>query len=159
MSVPRPNWDPPHPSPPSECVPPPGTKGGGGTHSPAGEGVGAVPIRTTGEKPSTMSTLCSSPSLHIPPTSCSPAPPPPPSLPLPRPPPPPLPPSPSLSLSLHPFPLIVLPSCLTIDIPAKVYHISAGGGGGRGGLVTPPVIAVQRRWRLIVRPFAATDYI
>ncbi len=29
----------PHPSPPSECVPP-RTKGGGGTHSPGGEGVG-----------------------------------------------------------------------------------------------------------------------
>jgi hypothetical protein len=33
--------------PSSECAPP-GTKGG--THSPAGEGVGEVPIRTTGEK-------------------------------------------------------------------------------------------------------------
>jgi hypothetical protein len=29
-----------HPSPASECAPPPGTKGGGGAHSPAGEGVG-----------------------------------------------------------------------------------------------------------------------
>ncbi len=35
---PRPNWERPNPSPTSECVPP-GTKGGG-THSPAGEGVG-----------------------------------------------------------------------------------------------------------------------
>jgi hypothetical protein len=33
----RPNWDPHPPSPVSECVPPPGTKGG--THSPAGGGI------------------------------------------------------------------------------------------------------------------------
>ncbi len=48
------NWDPPDPSPTSECVPS-GTKGGGGGHKPAGEGGGGVPLRTTGE--STLSTL------------------------------------------------------------------------------------------------------
>jgi hypothetical protein len=37
----------PTPSPASECVPPPEPKGGGGTHSTAGEGVS---IWTTGEK-------------------------------------------------------------------------------------------------------------
>jgi hypothetical protein len=36
---PRPNWDPTALSPASDCVPP-GTKGGGETHLPAGEGVG-----------------------------------------------------------------------------------------------------------------------
>jgi hypothetical protein len=40
---------PPIQSPASECVP---WTNGRGTHSPAGEGVGGVPIRTTGEKAS-----------------------------------------------------------------------------------------------------------
>jgi hypothetical protein len=42
------NLDPPPPLRKRVCPPP--TKGGGETHSPAGEGVGEVPIRTTGEK-------------------------------------------------------------------------------------------------------------
>jgi hypothetical protein len=46
---PRPNWDPPSPSLASECAPPPGTGGGGGTLA-CGWGVGGVPIPTTGEK-------------------------------------------------------------------------------------------------------------
>jgi hypothetical protein len=43
---------PPAPSPASECVPPPGTKGGGGQHSLAVEGAGGggEPVRMTGEK-------------------------------------------------------------------------------------------------------------
>jgi hypothetical protein len=49
------NWDLPPPLPQASVYPHPGTKGGGG-HSPAGEGVG-VPIRTTVEKPSILSTL------------------------------------------------------------------------------------------------------
>ncbi len=43
----------PNPSPSSECVPPLGTKGGR-TRSPGG---GGFPIRTTGEKPTTLPTL------------------------------------------------------------------------------------------------------
>ncbi len=61
---PRRNWDSPTPSHASECAPPPGTKGGGGSgraHSPASEG-GGVPIPTTGEKLSTLPTLCRKPS-------------------------------------------------------------------------------------------------
>ncbi len=46
---PRRNWDSPTPSLASECAPPPGTKGGGGTLA-CGGGVGGVPIPTTGEK-------------------------------------------------------------------------------------------------------------
>ncbi len=45
---PRPNWDPPTPSPASECVP----QGGGGTHSPAVEGVGCAST-----SPFTISTI------------------------------------------------------------------------------------------------------
>jgi hypothetical protein len=52
---------PPIPSPASECVSP-GTKGGGGTLS-CGCGVG-VPVRSTGKKPSTVSTLCFEPFLE-----------------------------------------------------------------------------------------------
>ncbi len=39
------------------CSPPPWTKGGGGTRSPAGEEGGGVPIRTPGENLSTLFTL------------------------------------------------------------------------------------------------------
>jgi hypothetical protein len=46
---PRWNWDPPTPSPPSEWVSPPLSQRRGGARSPAGEGGGRVPIRTTGE--------------------------------------------------------------------------------------------------------------
>ncbi len=37
---PRRNWDSSTPSTASECAPLPGAKGGGGAHSPAGEGLG-----------------------------------------------------------------------------------------------------------------------
>jgi hypothetical protein len=43
---PRRNWDSPNPSFASECAPPPGSKGGGGTLA-CGRGVGGVPIPTT----------------------------------------------------------------------------------------------------------------
>ncbi len=52
---PRPNWDSPTPSPPSVvCSPPPEPKGG---TLACGWGGGGVPIRTTGEKPNTLSIL------------------------------------------------------------------------------------------------------
>ncbi len=56
---PRRNWDPPPPLP-NACVPPPPQPKKGGTHSPADKGAGAcmVPIRTSEEKLSTLSTLC-----------------------------------------------------------------------------------------------------
>jgi hypothetical protein len=57
---PRRNWDSPNHSLASECAPPHGTKGEG-AHSPAGEGVGGVPIPTTGEKLSFLPALCSEP--------------------------------------------------------------------------------------------------
>ncbi len=44
------NWDPPTLSPASECASPRNQGGGGVTQSPACEGVGGGPIRTTGEK-------------------------------------------------------------------------------------------------------------
>jgi hypothetical protein len=50
---PRPNWDPPmHPRSRKRVCPPPEPKGdgAGGTHSPACEGGGVVPIRTAGEE-------------------------------------------------------------------------------------------------------------
>ncbi len=53
---PRRNWDSPSPSLASECAPPPRAKGGGGTLA-CGLGIGGVPIRTTGEKLSTLPTL------------------------------------------------------------------------------------------------------
>jgi hypothetical protein len=56
----RPNWDSPTPSPPSESVLPPGAKRGG-THSPAGEGVGECQFGRLEKKPSTLSTLCVTP--------------------------------------------------------------------------------------------------
>ncbi len=85
---PRPNWDPRHPPPASECVSAPPEPKGGGTHSHVGEevgGGGGVPIRT---KPSTLSTLggcqwigCSGllqlekgalcGSVHLPPIQCA----------------------------------------------------------------------------------------
>ncbi len=46
----RPNWDSPTPSPASEVSPPPPEPKGEGTHSPASEVVGGVPIQTAGEK-------------------------------------------------------------------------------------------------------------
>ncbi len=48
---------PPTPSPPSECVHPPWTKGGGGTHSPAGKGVGKSQFRRL-EKSWALCLLC-----------------------------------------------------------------------------------------------------
>ncbi len=47
----------PLPSLASECAPPPQTKGGG-THSPAGEGVGESQFRRLEKKHSTLPTLC-----------------------------------------------------------------------------------------------------
>ncbi len=46
---PRRNWNSPTPSLASECAPPPGNKGAGGTLV-CGRGGGRVPIPTTGEK-------------------------------------------------------------------------------------------------------------
>ncbi len=46
----RRNRDFPTPSLASECASPPEPKGGVGAHSPAGEGVGGVPIPTNREK-------------------------------------------------------------------------------------------------------------
>jgi hypothetical protein len=51
---PRRNWDSPTPSLACECAPPPGTSGAGTL---AGR-LGGVPIPTTGEKLSTLPTLC-----------------------------------------------------------------------------------------------------
>jgi hypothetical protein len=53
---PRRNWDSPTPSLASECDPPPGT-GGGGAHSPAGEGVGESQFRRL-EKSLALCLLC-----------------------------------------------------------------------------------------------------
>jgi hypothetical protein len=50
------NWDSPNPSLASECTPPPRT-GGGGAHSPAGEGLGASQFRRLEKKFSTLPTL------------------------------------------------------------------------------------------------------
>ncbi len=58
---PRRNWDSPTPSLAIKCAPPPGTKGG--TFSPAGEGLGESQF-TTGEKLSTLPTLCVKPSVR-----------------------------------------------------------------------------------------------
>jgi hypothetical protein len=46
---------PPTPSPTSDCVPPPGTKGG--AHTLAGEGMGESQFERLEKKPSTLSTL------------------------------------------------------------------------------------------------------
>ncbi len=55
---PRRNWDPPPtPSPARECGHPGGTKGGGGAHSPAGEGVAESQFQRLEKKFSTLSTL------------------------------------------------------------------------------------------------------
>jgi hypothetical protein len=53
----RRNWDSPTPSLASECSPPPGTKGGGGAHSPAGEGLGESQLRRLEKRLSTPPTL------------------------------------------------------------------------------------------------------
>ncbi len=53
---PRRNLDSPNPSPASECAPP-RTKGWGGAHSPAGEGVGEFQFRRLEKKLSTLATM------------------------------------------------------------------------------------------------------
>jgi hypothetical protein len=53
---PRRNWDSPDPSLASECAPPP-RPGGGGAHSPAGEGLGKSQFRRLEKKLSTLLTL------------------------------------------------------------------------------------------------------
>jgi hypothetical protein len=55
---PRLNWDSPSPSLASECAPLPRTGGGGGgAHSPAGEGLGKSQFRRLEKKLSTLHTL------------------------------------------------------------------------------------------------------
>ncbi len=54
---PRRNWDPPTPSPLSECVPLPYQPKEGGTHSPADEGVGESQFGRLEKKLSILSTL------------------------------------------------------------------------------------------------------
>ncbi len=61
---PRRNWDSPTPSLASECAPPHYTKGGG-THTPAGEGLGESQFRRLEKRLSTLPTLCSSLSVHL----------------------------------------------------------------------------------------------
>ncbi len=68
MSVPRPNWDPPAPFPASECVAPPQNQREGGTHSPAGEGVGGGSQFGRVEKKPILCLLCAGP-MFLP--SCS----------------------------------------------------------------------------------------
>jgi hypothetical protein len=58
----RRKWGSPTPSPASEYVPPLEPKGGGGAHSPAGEGMGESQFRRLEEKPSTLPT-CDVPCL------------------------------------------------------------------------------------------------
>ncbi len=55
---PRLNWDPPTLSPARECAPPPVNKGG--THSPAGDGVGEPKFQRLEKRLSPLSTLCTS---------------------------------------------------------------------------------------------------
>ncbi len=52
----RRNWDSPNQSPASECVLPPYTNGGGGTHSPAAKGVGEFQFRRLEKKIGTLPT-------------------------------------------------------------------------------------------------------
>ncbi len=52
------NWDFPTPSLASECAPPLGTKGGGGLHSPSGEGLGGSQFQRLEKKLTTLPTLC-----------------------------------------------------------------------------------------------------
>jgi hypothetical protein len=54
---PRRNWGSPTPSFASECFPPPGSKGGGGGHSPAGKGLGESQFRRL-EKSLALCLLC-----------------------------------------------------------------------------------------------------
>jgi hypothetical protein len=54
---PRRNWDSATPSLASECASPPGTKGGGGAHSPAAKGVGASQFQRQEKKLITLPTL------------------------------------------------------------------------------------------------------
>ncbi len=56
---PRWNWDSPTPLAASECALPPGPKGGG-THSPAAQGVGESQFLRLEKKLSTLPTLCCS---------------------------------------------------------------------------------------------------
>ncbi len=54
---PRRNWDPPTPSPASDCVPPLWNQRRGEIHSPASEGVGGAQFGRLEKKPSTLSSL------------------------------------------------------------------------------------------------------
>ncbi len=61
---PRPNWDPPLPLP--QAIVPSRNQTGGGTHSPAGEGVkGGSQFGRLEKKPSTLPTLCSHPIISL----------------------------------------------------------------------------------------------
>ncbi len=62
--LPRRNWDSPNPSLASECVPLPGTKGGGEAHSPGGEGLGESQFRRL-EKSLALCLLCGPESSRI----------------------------------------------------------------------------------------------
>ncbi len=54
----RRSWDSPTPLSRQRVCPSPRTKGGGGAHSPAGEGVGEFQFRRLKKKLSTLPTLC-----------------------------------------------------------------------------------------------------
>jgi hypothetical protein len=55
---PRRNWDPPTPSPASQCAPPPEPKGGAGGRTLAGERVGESQFQRLEKRLSTLSNLC-----------------------------------------------------------------------------------------------------